>query len=38
MIKIIIDYHVESFENLFCECDCIESIYFKNLLEIILII
>ena len=30
MIKIIIHYHVESFENLFCECDCIESIYFKK--------
>ena len=31
MIKIIIDYHVESFEDLFCEYECIESIYFKSI-------
>ena len=30
IIKIKIDYQVESFENLFCMCDCIESIYFKK--------
>ena len=29
-IKIIIDYQVESFRELFCECRCIESINFKN--------
>ena len=30
IIKIIIDYQVKSFENLFYLCDCIESIYFKK--------
>ena len=30
IIKIIIDYQVESFEELFCNRRCIESIYFKN--------
>ena len=30
IIKIIIDYQVKSFENLFYNCDCIESIYFKK--------
>ena len=30
MIKIIIDYQVKSFEELFCNCICIESIYFKK--------
>ena len=29
-IKIIIDYQVKSFRELFCECRCIESINFKN--------
>ena len=29
-IKIIIDYQVKSFKNLFYECTCIESINFKN--------
>ena len=29
-IKIIIDYQVKSFESLFYNCDCIESIYFKK--------
>jgi len=29
-IKIIIDYQVKSFEDLFCYCDCIESINFKK--------
>ena len=29
-IKIIIDYQVKSFEELFDSCDCIESIYFKK--------
>ena len=29
-IKIIIDNEVESFESLFAECYCIESISFKN--------
>ena len=29
-IKIIIDYQVRSFENLFLWCDCIESINFKK--------
>ena len=30
IIKIVIDYHVESFENIFYNCDCIESIKFKK--------
>ena len=30
IIKIILDYQVKSFRNLFFECDCIESIYFKK--------
>ena len=30
IIKIIIDYQVKSFEELFDSCDCIESIYFKK--------
>ena len=30
MIKIIIDYHVKSLAELFLDCDCIESIYFKK--------
>ena len=30
VIKIIIDYPVKSFENLFDKCDCIESINFKK--------
>ena len=29
-IKIIIDYHIQSFEDLFDSCDCIESINFKK--------
>ena len=29
-IKIIIDYQVESFKELFIYCECIESIYFKK--------
>ena len=29
-IKIIIDYHIESFKELFDDCKCIESIYFKK--------
>ena len=29
-IKIIIDYQVYSFNKLFCNCKCIESIYFKK--------
>ena len=29
-IKIIIDYQIKSFENLFYNCDCIESIKFKK--------
>ena len=38
MIKIIIDYQINSFDHLFSDCDCIESIYFKkNFIEIILI-
>ena len=32
MIKIIIDYHDKSFEKLFYNCDCIESIFFKKIL------
>ena len=38
MIKIIIDYQVESFAGLFYKCECIESIKFKNFIEIILLI
>ena len=30
IIKIIIDYKIESFENLFKDCKCIETIYFKK--------
>ena len=30
MINIIIDYQVESFEDLFCNRRCVESIYFKK--------
>ena len=30
IIKIIIDYQVKSFENLFLKCDCVESINFKK--------
>ena len=30
IIKIIIDYQVESFEDLFCNRRCVESIYFKK--------
>ena len=30
LIKIIIDYQVISFEKLFCDCKCIESIFFKQ--------
>ena len=30
IIKIIIDYQIKSFEQLFYNCDCIESIYFKK--------
>ena len=30
IIKIIIDYQVKSFEDLFDSCGCIESIYFKK--------
>ena len=30
IIKIIIDKKIESFEGLFCSCECIESIYFKK--------
>ena len=37
-IKIIIDYKVKSFEGLFSWCECIESIHFKNFIEIILLI
>ena len=37
-IKIIIDYQVKSFKKLFYLCYCIESINFKNFLEIILLI
>ena len=29
-IKIIIDYQIKSFKNLFSFCDCIESIYFNK--------
>ena len=36
-IKIIIDYQVKSFKNLFYECTCIESINFKNFFRNILI-
>ena len=37
-IKIIIDYQVKSFKELFSYCICIESINFKNFIEIILLI
>ena len=37
-IKIIIDYQVKSFKNLFRYCECIESINLKNFIEIILLI
>ena len=37
-IKIIIDYQVKSFKELFYDCKCIESINFKNFIEIILLI
>ena len=30
MIKIIIDCHVESFKELFYDCECIESINFNK--------
>ena len=30
IIRIKIDYQVKSFENLFSDCECIESIYFKK--------
>ena len=30
MIKIIIDYQVNSFKELFYYCDCIDSIFFKK--------
>ena len=30
IIKIIIDYQVKSFKELFYNCDCIESIFFKK--------
>ena len=30
IIKIIIDYQIKSFEQLFKNCNCIESIYFKK--------
>ena len=30
MIKIIVDYQVKSFEKLFYNCDCIESIFFNK--------
>ena len=30
VIKIILDHQVNSFEYLFCFCNCIESIYFKK--------
>jgi len=33
-IKIIIDHQVKSLKNLFDECDCISSIYFKKFLRI----
>ena len=29
-IKVVIDYQVKSFENLFRDCKCIKSIYFKK--------
>ena len=34
IIKIIIDYQVKSFENLFLMCNCIESINFKKFYRI----
>ena len=30
IIKIIIDYPVESFAKLFCGCECVEYIYFRK--------
>ena len=33
-ITIIIDYRVKSFKNIFKECECIESIYFKKFYRI----
>ena len=38
IIKIIIDYHVESFENLFFNCNVLNLYILKNFIEIILII
>ena len=37
-IKIIIDYQVKSFNELFKDCKCIETINFKNLITVELII
>ena len=37
-IKIIIDYQVKSFKELFYWCKCIESIFLKYFIEIILLI
>ena len=34
-IKIIIDYHIKSFKNLFYNCNCIKAIHFKNFQELI---
>ena len=34
-INIIIDYQIKSFSGLFYYCECIESINFKNFIEII---
>ena len=33
-IRVIIDYHIQSFENLFYNCDCIKSINFKKFCRI----
>ena len=30
MIKIIIDYQIKSFKDIFADCNCISSIFFKN--------
>ena len=30
IIKIIIEHKIKSFERLFLNCECIESIYFKK--------
>ena len=38
VIKIIIDYQVKSFKELFSGCECVESINLKNFIEIILLI